>query len=225
MRSLTLLALAPLAMGVPATRRDDRRAFREAALLLAPASQQSCHDPQTKEKCPSFNSVMQMCCEQNPNRADHVEACKRMMLDEKVCGGQVIMQTTMDRCCSFEWSCTGNGWCGQKKNESLSHLKKMGDDSNVPVTVVTEGLDDKETAGFSDCVSLTTSATDDWCSITCATSDCPKTICKCAGAAGSESKKATSGAGDPPAAPATLAPPKKAAPSCVSLTDRVLTQP
>ena len=225
MRSLTLLALAPLALSVPATRRDDRRAFREAALLLAPASQQSCHDPQTKEKCPSFNSVMQMCCEQNPNKADHVEACKRMMLDEKVCGGQVIMQTTMDRCCSFEWSCTGNGWCGQKKNESLSHLKKMGDDSNVPVTVVTEGLDDKETAGFSDCVSLTTSATDDWCSITCATSDCPKTICKCAGAAGSESKKSTSGAGDPPAAPATLAPPKKEAPSCVSLTDRVLTQP
>ena len=225
MRSLTLLALAPLAMGVPATRRDDRRAFGEAALLLAPASQQSCHDPQTKEKCPSFNSVMQMCCEQNPNKADHVEACKRMMLDEKVCGGQVIMQTTMDRCCSFEWSCTGNGWCGQKKNESLSHLKKMGDDSNVPVTVVTEGLDDKETAGFSDCVSLTTSATDDWCSITCATSDCPKTICKCAGAAGSESKKPTSGAGDTPAAPATLAPPKREAPSCVSLTDRVLTQP
>ena len=161
MRSLALLALAPLALSVPATRRDDRRAFSEAALLLAPASQQSCHDPQTKEKCPSFNSVMQMCCEQNPNKADHVEACKRMMLDEKVCGGQVIMQTTMDRCCSFEWSCTGNGWCGQKKNESLSHLKKMGDDSNVPVTVVTEGLDDKETAGFSDCVSLTTSATDD----------------------------------------------------------------
>ena len=91
----------------------------------------------------------------------------------------LALPLTLSRCCSFEWSCTGNGWCGLK-NESLSHLKKMGDD-NVPVTVVTEGLDEKEPSGFNNCVSLTTSATDDWCSITCATSDCPKTICKCAG--------------------------------------------
>ena len=52
-----------------------------------------------------------MCCDHNPSKIDHVEACKRMMLDKDVCGGQVIMQTTMERCCSFEWSCTGNGWC------------------------------------------------------------------------------------------------------------------
>ena len=214
MRFITLVALTPLVLSIPATRRDDSRSFDETALSLQPASQQTCHDPQTKELCPSFNSVMLMCCDLNPSKDDHVEACKRMMLDKDVCGGQVIMQTTMDRCCSFEWSCTGNGWCGLK-NESLSHLKKMGDD-NVPVTVVTEGLDEKEPSGFNNCVSLTKSATDDWCSITCATSDCPKTICKCAGSANYEA--IASGAAVVPAAPVA---PSKASPTCVSLTDRV----
>ena len=119
MRFITLVALAPLVLSIPATRRDDSRSFDETALSLQPASQQTCHDPQTKELCPSFNSVMLMCCDLNPSKDDHVEACKRMMLDKDVCGGQVIMQTTMDRCCSFEWSCTGNGWCGLKmQNEA-----------------------------------------------------------------------------------------------------------
>ena len=61
---------------------------------------------------------MLMCCDHNPSKIDHVEACKRMMLDKDVCGGQVIMQTTMERCCSFEWNPTPTPTPKPKHNPS-----------------------------------------------------------------------------------------------------------
>ena len=55
MRLITLVALAPVVLSIPATRRDDRRSFDETPLSLQPASQQTCHDPQTKASRPSVD--------------------------------------------------------------------------------------------------------------------------------------------------------------------------
>lgn len=212
MRFVTLLALAPYVLSIPATRREADNSLDEMPLSLQPTSA-TCHDPQTKEACPNFNSVMLMCCEQSEHHDDHVEACKRMMIDTDECGGQITMQSTLERCCSFQWSCSGNGWCGSR-NDSLSELKKMSEQNfNVPVVVVTDGVDGDSKPGawngFTNCVSLTKSATDDWCSITCAKGDyCPKTICKCNGAARST----------PRVSPLKSA---RVAQSCVSITERV----
>ena len=55
MRLITLVALAPGVLSIPATRRDDRHSFDETPLSLQPASQQTCHDPQTKASRPSVD--------------------------------------------------------------------------------------------------------------------------------------------------------------------------
>ena len=232
MRRLAALVVLPLALGAPARRHA---AQQDDTDVLKP-SYATCHEPKMKEVCPGYNTIMYMCCEQSDQRQDHVETCKRMLLQHDVCGGTVTMQATMEQCCSFEWSCEGNGWCGSSnpdigqgqlgggQHEALSELKKLGQDS--PVVVVTDGTDDgaQQAQARANCVSLVKSTTDDWCSITCATSDCPKTVCKCK----DDGENAVAASPAPTTAAQSGVPVPKLKvekrPKCVALTPRVTDQ-